>query len=84
MTTLGGGVLMSAVLAAVLLPMAIWLLLVARRRRLGVQSYCTRCDYPLQGLPPGTARCPECGADPGHDHASWCMYEREVDQGNAW
>ncbi len=17
--------------------------------------------------------CPECGADPGHDHASWCL-----------
>ena len=19
--------------------------------------------------------CPECGADPGHDHASWCLAE---------
>jgi len=19
--------------------------------------------------------CPECGAAPGHDHASWCLYE---------
>jgi hypothetical protein len=19
--------------------------------------------------------CPECGADPGHDHASWCLVE---------
>ncbi len=19
--------------------------------------------------------CPECGADPGHDHAGWCLYE---------
>lgn len=28
--------------------------------------------------------CPECGADPGHDHASWCMYEREVDEGGSW
>lgn len=22
--------------------------------------------------------CPECSADPGHDHASWCMYEAEA------
>jgi hypothetical protein len=21
--------------------------------------------------------CPECGADPGHDHASWCLVEIE-------
>lgn len=21
--------------------------------------------------------CPECGADPEDDHASWCMYEAE-------
>ena len=21
--------------------------------------------------------CPECGADPEDDHASWCMYESE-------
>ncbi len=19
--------------------------------------------------------CPECGADPGHDHTSWCLFE---------
>jgi hypothetical protein len=19
--------------------------------------------------------CPECAAEPGHDHASWCLYE---------
>jgi len=22
--------------------------------------------------------CPECGADPGHDHASWCLYEETL------
>lgn len=21
--------------------------------------------------------CPECGAGPGHDHATWCLYEAE-------
>jgi hypothetical protein len=21
--------------------------------------------------------CPECGADPEDDHASWCLYEAE-------
>ena len=30
--------------------------------------------------------CPECGADPGHDHATWCLAdeaqaEAEVDDG---
>jgi hypothetical protein len=24
--------------------------------------------------------CPECGADPEDDHASWCMYEAELDE----
>jgi hypothetical protein len=27
--------------------------------------------------------CPECGADPGHDHASWCLAvdaEAEVEE----
>ncbi|MGH9074494.1 MAG: hypothetical protein ACRDZQ_10315 [Acidimicrobiales bacterium] len=33
-------------------------------------------------------RCPECGADPEDDHASWCRYEEdegddEEDQGEA-
>ncbi len=23
--------------------------------------------------------CPECGADPEDDHASWCLYEEEED-----
>ncbi len=32
----------------------------ALRRRDG---HCTKCDYPLTGLPPGTA-CPECGQIP--------------------
>jgi len=27
--------------------------------------------------------CPECGADPGHDHASWCMYDKEAEE-KAW
>jgi hypothetical protein len=22
--------------------------------------------------------CPECGAEPGRDHASWCLYEDQV------
>ena len=24
--------------------------------------------------------CPECGADPGHDHSTWCMYDNEPDE----
>jgi hypothetical protein len=24
--------------------------------------------------------CPECGSEPGHDHASWCMHE-DSDEG---
>ncbi len=24
--------------------------------------------------------CPECGADPGHDHSTWCMYDGEADR----
>jgi hypothetical protein len=24
--------------------------------------------------------CPECGAAPGADHASWCMYEALADE----
>lgn len=24
--------------------------------------------------------CPECGAAPGHDHSSWCMYDAEADE----
>lgn len=27
--------------------------------------------------------CPECDAPPGHDHASWCLYE-ESDQEEPW
>lgn len=23
--------------------------------------------------------CPECDAAPGHDHSSWCMYDRDAD-----
>ena len=26
--------------------------------------------------------CPECDAAPGHDHASWCMYDK--DNNEAW
>ena len=26
-----------------------------------------------------TEPCPECGADPEDDHASWCLYEEEED-----
>jgi hypothetical protein len=29
--------------------------------------------------------CPECGADPGHDHASWCLAETaEVEVEEPW
>ena len=30
--------------------------------------------------------CAECGAEPGHDHASWCLAEenREDDDGELW
>ena len=27
--------------------------------------------------------CPECGANPGHDHKSWCEFEGEV-AGETW
>jgi hypothetical protein len=27
--------------------------------------------------------CPECSAEPGHDHASWCLYE-EAAADEAW
>jgi len=23
--------------------------------------------------------CPECGSEPGDDHASWCVYEQDPD-----
>lgn len=26
-------------------------------------DHCPHCDYPLDGLPSGTPRCPECGGD---------------------
>ena len=25
--------------------------------------------------------CPECGADPEDDHASWCLFEEDEDDG---
>ena len=29
--------------------------------------------------------CPECGANPGHDHSSWCMYDAEAERDeSAW
>ena len=28
--------------------------------------------------------CPECGAGPGHDHASWCLYEETARDNEAW
>ena len=24
--------------------------------------------------------CPECGAEPEEDHASWCLYEPDTDE----
>ncbi len=24
--------------------------------------------------------CPECGADPGHDHSTWCMYDADAER----
>jgi hypothetical protein len=24
--------------------------------------------------------CPECGSEPGTEHASWCLFEEEDDQ----
>ena len=30
--------------------------------RVGHHPHCRRCDHDLHGLPPETARCPECGA----------------------
>ena len=38
-------------------------------------------DLDLDDAPKAKAEpCPECGAAPGADHASWCMYT-EVDEG---
>jgi hypothetical protein len=28
--------------------------------------------------------CPECHADPGHDHASWCMVEDLPQETDGW
>jgi hypothetical protein len=28
--------------------------------------------------------CQECGADPGHDHASWCLVEKEESDDDLW
>jgi hypothetical protein len=28
--------------------------------------------------------CPECGASPGHDHASWCLHEENTDDDGLW
>ena len=30
-----------------------------------------------------TEPCPECGADPEDDHASWCLFEEEEDSVDA-
>ena len=27
--------------------------------------------------------CPECAAEPGHDHASWCMFEENQQEAEA-
>jgi hypothetical protein len=24
--------------------------------------------------------CPECGAEPGHDHAAWCLFDAEEEE----
>jgi hypothetical protein len=29
--------------------------------------------------PTDTEPCPECGAEPGVDHASWCMFDATED-----
>ncbi len=29
---------------------------------------------------PTTEQCPECGADPEEDHASWCLAETELEE----
>ncbi|MGI8756091.1 MAG: hypothetical protein ACR2MB_09565 [Acidimicrobiales bacterium] len=28
--------------------------------------------------------CPECSADPGHDHASWCLVAAEEPVTDTW
>ena len=28
--------------------------------------------------------CPECDAQPGHDHASWCLVENTTSEADAW
>ena len=28
--------------------------------------------------------CPECGADPGHDHAAWCLAPGDELQADDW
>jgi hypothetical protein len=29
-----------------------------------------------------TEPCPECGAAPGSEHASWCLHEEEDEEGD--
>lgn len=31
---------------------------------------------------PRVEPCPECGAIPGDEHASWCLYEEAEDDGD--
>ena len=31
---------------------------------------------------PRVEPCPECGAVPGDEHASWCLYEEAEDDGD--
>jgi hypothetical protein len=31
---------------------------------------------------PRVEPCPECGAMPGDEHASWCLYEEAEDEGD--
>jgi hypothetical protein len=30
--------------------------------------------------PADTDPCPECGAEPGAEHASWCLFEADEDE----
>lgn len=40
-----------------------------RGRRIALRPCCRKCGYSLAGQPPGSMRCPECGADLTSHHA---------------
>jgi hypothetical protein len=52
-----------------------------RHRRFEEARALKRTTTDLEDLLGGSRSepCPECGAEPGDEHSSWCMYEEELD-----